>query len=315
MENDYNPLPFSFEIAADRFMTVTKDTPTPEISVVLPCYNSHLHLQETLDSLRAQTYRDFEIVLVDDGSDDPDTIAYLDAMPDDVRMVRQINMGLPAARNTAFRNARGTYVLPLDCDDWLEPTYLERAIATLKASPHKTVVYSHLNVFGDVSGVLRKNYNFFEQLFLNQLPYCLLMPKAAWQEIGGYDETMRQGYEDWEFNIRLGIHGYFGVAMSEPLFHYRVSQTGMLKSISRSKHGRLWRSIQQKNPQAYDYAQLIKTWRTWRNKPSTYPLGLYFGWILLHRLLPNAIFAKLFQMLLPYSHSARAGQKTSVQKA
>ncbi|HEY9080176.1 glycosyltransferase family A protein [Magnetovibrio sp.] len=288
------------------------DAPAPEISVILPCYNSHLHLQQTLDSLRAQTYRDFEIVLVDDGSNDPDTIAYLDALPDDVRMIRQENLGLPGARNTAFRNARGTYVLPLDCDDWLEPTYLERAIATLKTGPDKTVVYSHLVVFGDVSGVLRKNYNFFEQLFLNQLPYCLLMPKSAWQEIGGYDETMRQGYEDWEFNIRLGIHGYFGEAIDEPLFHYRVSQTGMLKSISRSKHGRLWASIQEKNPAAYTPSQLFKTWRIWRKKPSTYPLWLYFGWILLHWLLPNAIFAKLFQALLPYSHSARenTGQET-----
>ena len=288
------------------------DAPAPEISVILPCYNSHLHLQQTLDSLRAQTYRDFEIVLVDDGSNDPNTIAYLDALPDDVRMIRQENLGLPGARNTAFRNARGTYVLPLDCDDWLEPTYLDRAIATLKSSPDKTVVYSHLNVFGDVSGVLRKNYNFFEQLFLNQLPYCLLMPKSAWQEIGGYDETMRQGYEDWEFNIRLGIHGYFGVAIDEPLFHYRVSQTGMLKSISRSKHGRLWAGIQNKNPEAYTPSQLFKTWQIWRKKPSTYPLWLYFGWILLHWLLPNAIFAKLFQALLPYSHSARenTGQET-----
>jgi len=291
-------------------MPETNNTSAPEISVVLPCYNSHLHLQQTLDSLRAQTFRDFEIVLVDDGSDDPDTIAYLDALPDDVRMIRQINLGLPGARNTAFRNARGVYVLPLDCDDWLEPDYLESALDTLKASPERTVVYSHLNVFGDVSGVLRKNYNFFEQLFLNQLPYCLLMAKSAWQEVGGYDETMRQGYEDWEFNIRLGIHGYFGVAMDKPLFHYRVSQAGMLKSVSRSKHGRLWNSIQKKNPLAYSMVNLVKTWWIWRKKPSTYPLALYFGWIFLHWLLPNAMFAKLFQILLPYSHSARTGQKT-----
>ena len=295
---------------APESTSATQDSAAPEISVILPCYNSHQYLQQTLDSLRAQTFRDFEIVLVDDGSNDPDTIAYLNAMSGDVRMIRQVNMGLPAARNTAFRNARGTYVLPLDCDDWLDPEYLQTALKTLKASPEKTVVYSHLNVFGDVTGILRKNYNFFEQLFLNQLPYCLLMPKAAWKELGGYDETMRQGYEDWEFNIRLGAHEYFGVAMEDALFHYRVSQSGMLKSISRSKHGRLWDSIQKKNPQTYKLGNLFKTWRAWRKKPSTYPLGLYFGWLFLHRLLPNAIFAKLFQMLLPYSHSARTGQET-----
>jgi len=282
----------------------------PEISVILPCYNSHLHLQETLDSLWAQTFNNFEIVLVDDGSDDPETVAFLDALPDDVRMIRQTNMGLSAARNTAFRNALGNYVLPLDCDDWLEPDYLQCAFDTLKAHPEGTVVYSHLDIFGDVSGVLRKHYNFFEQLFLNQLPYCLLMPKSAWYDLGGYDESMRQGYEDWEFNIRLGRHGYFAVPMDEPLFHYRVSQTGMLKSISRNKHGWLWGSIQKKNHRAYSLTRLIKTWWMWRKKPSTYPLSLYFGWILLYRLLPNALFAKLFQKLLPYSHSARVGHET-----
>ncbi len=289
----------------------TSSDQAPTISVILPCYNSHLYLQETLDSLRAQTFRDFEIVLVDDGSNDPDTIKMLDNLGDDVRMIRQINMGLPAARNTAFRHARGEYVLPLDCDDWLAPNYLETAYQLLKDSPPKTVVFSHLDVFGDVTGVLRKNYNFFEQLFLNQLPYCLLMPKSAWYELGGYDESMRQGYEDWEFNIRLGRHGYFGAPMKDPLFHYRVSQSGMLKSISRHKHGHLWRAIQKKNPRAYSVGRLIKTWWRWRNKPSTYPLGLYFGWILLHRVLPNAMFAQIFQRLLPFSHSARVDHETT----
>lgn len=284
----------------------------PTISVILPCYNSHLHLQETLDSLRAQTYTDFEIVLVDDGSDDPDTITFLDTLPDDINMIRQFNMGLPAARNTAFRHARGHYVLPLDCDDWLEPHYLQRAYDIIKQHPEHTVVFSDLNVFGDVSGILHKNYNFFEQLFLNQLPYCLLMPKSAWHALGGYDETMRQGYEDWEFNIRLGRHGYFGIRMNDPLFHYRVSKTGMLKSISRHRHGYLWRSIQKKNPNAYTLGRLIKAWWMWRKKPSTYPLPLYFGWIILHKLLPNFLFVKLFQYLLPFSHSARAGQETRV---
>lgn len=290
-------------------MTEPHNSTAPKISVILPCYNSHLYLQETLDSLRAQTFTDFEIVLVDDGSDDPDTIAYLDAMADDVHMIRQINMGLPAARNTAFRHTRGQYILPLDCDDWLEPNYLQCAYDTIAKSPEHTVVFSHLKVFGDVSGVLLKNYNFFEQLFLNQLPYCLLMPKSAWHDLGGYDESMRQGYEDWEFNIRLGRHGYFGVPMDAPLFHYRVSQSGMLKSISRHKHGGLWRTIQKKNPKAYSLRTLIKTWWTWRNKPSTYPLPLYFGWILLHWILPNALFVKVFQSLLPFSHSARVGQE------
>ncbi|MEG3618528.1 glycosyltransferase family A protein [Magnetovibrio sp. PR-2] len=286
-------------------------SPAPLISVILPCYNTHEYLGEALDSLRAQTFQDFEAVLVDDGSNNPDTVAFLDNLGPDVRMIRQVNMGLPAARNTAFRNARGTYVLPLDCDDWLDPKYLETAYEVLKNSPPKTVVYSHLNAFGDINGVLYKNYNFFEQLFLNQLPYCLLMPKSAWYDLGGYDESMRSGYEDWEFNIRLGRHGYFGVPIDEALFHYRVSESGMLKSISRNKHGWLWGDIQKKNFRAYSISALFKSWWKWRKKSSTYPLGLYFFWILLHRGMPSSVFAYAFAKLLPYSHSARVSQTSS----
>lgn len=283
----------------------------PLVSVVLPCFNAHRHLQETLDSVRAQTFRDFEIVVVDDGSNDPDTLAFLERIGDDVRLIRQRNYGLPAARNTAFRHARGTYVLPLDCDDWLEPTFLERAYAKINRMPARSFVFSHLSLTGDLSGTVEKKYNYFEQLFLNQLPYCLLLPKAVWHELGGYDESMRRGYEDWEFNIRLGRHGVFGEPLGEPLFHYRVSQSGMLKSISGPRHGTLWRDIQKKNRRAYRLNALVADWWRWRGKPSTYYLGLYFLWLALHRLLPKAIFAKLFRNLLPFSHSARVSRKVS----
>lgn len=287
------------------------DGHAPLVSVVLPCFNAHRHLQQTLDSVRAQTFKDFEIIVVDDGSDDPETLALLQRIGDDVRLVRQRNYGLPAARNTAFRHARGTYVLPLDCDDWLDPIFLERTYAKIREMPERSFVFSDLSLCGDLSGVVVKKYNYFEQLFLNQLPYCLLLPKAIWYELGGYDESMRRGYEDWEFNIRLGRHGVFGQSVDEPLFHYRVSQTGMLKSISGPRHGTLWRDIQKKNRGAYRFRALISSWWAWRHRPSTYLLALYFLWLTLHRILPRSAFARLFQKLMPYSQSARVSRQAT----
>lgn len=277
----------------------------PTVSVVMPCYNTHEHLDAALGSVRAQTYSDFEIVLVDDGSDQPATRAYLRGLDKDMRVIRQQNRGLSAARNTGFRHARGEFVLPLDCDDWLDPSFLEKAVAALSAAPKNRFVFSYLNLFGDAHGVLAKEHNHFEQLFLNQLPYCLLIRKSLWRQIGGYDETMRQGYEDWEFNIRLGRYGVQGIVLPEPLFHYRVSETGMLKSISQKRHGRLWRTIQRKNPAAYNIRAMVSSWRAWRQAPSTYPLALYFGWIMLFWILPGFGFSALFSRLLPFRHSAR----------
>ena len=277
----------------------------PTVSVVLPCFNAHEHLEQAIDSVRAQTYRGIEIIVVDDGSDNPDTIAILDNLSDDVRLIRQRNLGLPGARNTGFREARGRYVLPLDCDDWIEPEFISKAERALKSEPKAAFAFSHICLEDEARGVLVKNYNFFEQLFLNQLPYCVLISKDVWEEVGGYDMTMRHGYEDWEFSIRLGDRGKFGVAVPEPLFHYRVRTTGMLQSRSSRMHGQLWGDIQQRNRSAYRLSTLIRTWRRWRRRSSTYSLVLYFGWMTLYRALPGVLFAVLFRQLLLHSHSRR----------
>ena len=277
----------------------------PEVSVVLPCFNAGEYLPRALESVREQTLDDVEIIIVDDGSTDPGTIAYLDGLPGDVRLVRQANRGLPGARNAGIEAAAGTYVTTLDCDDWLEPDFLEKTLAALVADPQAGFAFAHLALEGDASGVLAKNYNFFEQLFLNQLPYCLMMRKDVWEDAGGYDTTMRHGYEDWEFNIRLGGTWRFGVVVPEPLFHYRVREDGMLRSLSSSLHGQLWSDIQQRNRALYRLPALIGTWRRWRTYPSSYPLALYFAWAALHRLLPDAAFAALFRRLLSFSQSRR----------
>ena len=278
------------------------------ISVVIPCYNSGSTIVKTLDSVNAQTWPNVEIIVVDDGSSDPGTIRVLEGLSD-VYVIRQDNRGLPGARNTGIRAARGLYVLPLDADDWLEPDALEKMMNCLRSHPVASFVYSDIRLEGMKSGILRKSYNLFEQLFANQLPYCVLMPRQLWENTGGYDETMRQGYEDWEFNIRLGLSGHCGCAVPEPLFHYRVSNTGMLVSTSNKIHGLLWGAIQSKHARAYRPFALVKLWWTWRKAASSYPLFIYFGWLLLHKILPSKSFSMLFIKIRRHSHSARVSSK------
>jgi glycosyltransferase involved in cell wall biosynthesis len=280
--------------------------PSPTVSVVLPCYNAHRYLGRALESVRTQTFRDFEIIIVDDGSTDPETKAFLDGLGTDVRVVRQENRGLAGARNAGFRAARGDYVLPLDCDDWIDPTLLAKGVAILSARPDIAYVFPHFALEGDKTGVLEKDFNAFEQLFLNQLPYCLLMRRRVWESLGGYDETMRAGYEDWEFNIRAAAHGQYGLVIPEPLFHYRMSSGGMLQSISRRQHGKLWRAIQARNAGAYRPASLFRTWRAWRGRPSSWNLLLLPWLLVLNRLLPARLFDALFARLFWLSASERA---------
>ena len=178
-------------------------------------------------------------------------------------------------------------------------------LEALDAQPAAAYAFCYLRLSGERNGVLQKDYNFFTQLFLNQLPYCLLLRRATWEAGGGYDETMRQGYEDWEFNIRLGGGGLHGVAVPEPLFVYRVSASGMLKSTSNRLHGQLWRAIRERNPALYGPGAMVRTWRQWRARPRAYPTWLLLGLLALHRLLPYGAFNRLFAQLMRFAASAR----------
>ncbi len=259
-----------------------------------------------------------EIVVVDDGSNNPETIAFLNTLTG-VKLVRQENKGLPAARNAGIRAANGTHVLPLDADDWLAPNAIERLSGTLRDHPNLAYAAAHIMLEGEYEGELAKNYNYFEQLFLNQVPYCILLPKRLWEAAGGYNEEMRHGYEDWEFNIRLGAMGHHCAVVHEPLFHYWVSGSGMLRSVSTGKHGELWRDIQEQHPDLYTWSALFGTWKVWRWCPSTYPPFLYFGWALMHRTLPAKYFQQVFRALMPNSQAKRVthahNQKSSLTKS
>ena len=222
-----------------------------------------------------------------------------------VKVINQKNAGLPSTRNTGFKHANGEYVLPLDADDWIEPDAIEQLMKPLRKNSQICFSFSPIILENEGSGILTKTYNYFEQLFLNQIPYSILIPKAVWQQIGGYNTEMKDGYEDWEFNVRLGRLGFFGEAIPKPIFHYRVSQSGMLLSKACKLHFKLWAFIQANNADVYGLESLIRNWKKWRQHKSTYPLFVYFGLLFMSRILPEFILAKLFLFMLNFSHARR----------
>lgn len=262
-------------------------TLAPAVSVIVPCYNSGEYLDGMLASLRAQTYQDFEVIVVNDGSTDPATLTKLTEIESAVRVVHQENRYLPGARNTGFREARADFVLPLDCDDRLEPEFLAETLAAIGgAGGDVGFVYTHMRLTGTTSRNFETHCSRFDQLFLNHLPYCLLVRKAAWQKVGGYDETMRSGLEDWEFNIALLRAGYRWIEIPKPLFIYTVRSDGMLLSTSARRQATLWRRIRAKYPELYSLTALVWTWR--RSRPgwrSTLRAALLFS---MAKSLPEA---------------------------
>ena len=198
------------------------------VSVIIPCYNHARYLPEAVASVVGQTFREWEIVVVDDGSAD-DTAAVAErliaAHPERAMcLLRQPNRGVGASRNAGIRAARGEYILPLDADDTIEPELLAETIAVLDARPELGFVYTDVRVFGEQTSILSGgSYSLaklrFDCLMLNPT----LFRKRAWDETGGFCESMRFGYEDWDFWLSLANAGWSGWHIARPLVRYRRS--------------------------------------------------------------------------------------------
>lgn len=276
---------------------------SPAVSIVVPCYNGGRFLGRLLKSLESQTFRDFETIVVDDGSSDAETLAVLASLPPSIKLVRQQNAGLSAARNAGFHAAAADIVLPLDCDDLIVPTFLDETLGVLRGAPPDVgFVFCDMKAAGALGGVLPRYLRRFDQLFLNRLPYCLLLRKAAWQAVGGYDAEMRDGYEDWEFSIRLVLAGWRGVRIPRPLFVYYVSPDGMLMSRSARQHGRLWRHIIARHHDVYALAALRKLHAHWRDPKLRF--GPWSGMALVWggKILPESVVGAIFFYALRATH-------------
>lgn len=278
--------------------------PMPDVSIVVPCHNGHTFLSRAVESALRQDLESKEVIVVDDGSTAPETLAALERLPRDVQVVRQDNRGLAAARNCGFEAAGSRYVLPLDCDDWIAPDYARKALELI-AGREDAFVYSWISAFGAYDAVLRKHWNPFEHLIVNGIAYCLLIPRALWRQVGGYDETMRLGCEDWDFSIRLGSAGAEGLCLPEPALHYRVSAEGMHRTVTRLHYGVIWRGIQKKHPDVYTLSGLLERTRGKTRKGRRYPTWTLLAFWGTHRLLPNALFMSFFRAAVLLRDSLR----------
>ena len=266
------------------------------ISIIVPCFNSGKTIKRTIESLKSQTWKKKEIIIVNDGSDDQETLDILNLF-EGVLIINQKNLGLSAARNTGAYKATGRFLFFLDSDDWIEDDTLELMFNFFEKNisiSKNNFIFSDIILEGKVKKNVSKNYNFFEQLFLNQIPYSIFIEKNTWLLNNGYDENMRLGYEDWEFNIRLGAKSIFGKRLPIPLFHYSVCNTGMLISKSSKYHAQIWHYIKNKNSELYKPKNILKRWKLWRQEKSSYPLIIFFIWYVFLQILPNRINSIIF---------------------
>ncbi|MFC2100997.1 glycosyltransferase [Bacteroidota bacterium] len=204
----------------------------PLISLVIPCYNHGRYIRDAVKSVLMLQRGIYEVIIVNDGSDDPETINILENIKDDaIQIIHQENMGLAHARNAGIRMASADIILTLDSDNVIDAGYVYQAVDILKRNPEIGVVYANHRFFGSKNGYKAvENFNLQKLLIGNYIDACAVFRKKVWEDSGGFDPDMPvQGYEDW--NIWLGAtnNGWKFHHLDDFLFDYRIRGNSMIQ--------------------------------------------------------------------------------------
>ena len=217
----------------------------PTVSVIIPTYNSAQYVVEAVESVLAQTWQDFEILVIDDGSTD-ETEQVLRRYKNPVRYLHQSNGGVAVARNRGIQESRGRYLAFLDADDTWLPDKLEFQINELQKHPQTqacysafTIVDADLNPLG-ISRSQRQNSALEDLLTHGNIigSICtVLCERSLFDEVGGFDPKLSQ-CADWDMWVRLAAHTEF-LYLDEPLVTYRQHSTNMSRNAPLLEHDSL----------------------------------------------------------------------------
>ena len=200
-----------------------------KVSVVIPCYNDKDYIEEAVQSVLNQTFQDFEIFIVDDGSNAATKKVLANIKNEKLQIITQTNQGSSKARNSGFKAVNSEYVLVLDGDDTVDAIFLEKAVVILDGNQKIGAVSSYCTLFIKKEQVVHKHLpkggGVVDFLFNNNSVSFALIRKKCWEEIGGYDEQMKNGFEDWEFWISLTKRNWTIYIIPEFLFNYRQKKS------------------------------------------------------------------------------------------
>ena len=203
------------------------------VSVIIPCYKHAQFVAEAVESIIAQTLPVLEVIVVNDGSPDNtrEVVNQLIRRYPRYRVscVDKPNGGLADARNAGIQRAEGEWILPLDADDRLDHTFVEKGIKALKDDPSRNMAFANQSNFGASTEQLRpEDYSLERLACYNLFPYASIFPKEMWWRSGGYDRSLPWAGEDYSFWISCGEIGLTPARIDEYLFKYRVHKEGSM---------------------------------------------------------------------------------------
>lgn len=224
----------------------------PRVTVVMPVYNGAAHIEEALDSALAQSFRSFEIVVVDDGSSDDSAAIVADfqqRFPDRIHLLQRPNGGLPSARNLALAAGRGEYFALLDADDVWLPEHLAQAVAALDADPDLGLVHAdvcRIDARGASLGAWQRGWGREPDAYLaialrreHVLCCTAVFARECWETVGGFD-TLFTGLGCEDRDLWLRIAGRYRLRYLDAVTaHYRVHPGSMSRQRGRMFEARM----------------------------------------------------------------------------
>jgi glycosyltransferase involved in cell wall biosynthesis len=236
----------------------------PLVSIVIPCFNDGKYLDETLQSISSQDYPKLETIIINDGSTDKVTNETLKNVSWPMTVIINIEHGGPAAaRNSGINIANGKYILALDADDKIHPSYVSKAVNVLESNRDVGIVYCLADYFGEAKGRWDLPAYSFERMLLDNIIFATaLFRKEDWQTVGGYDESLIHGMEDYDFWLSLIEMGRNVVQLPEVLFYYRIREGSRSRRLVSDKNQlqETYQKIYRNHPKLYlEYQELYVT--------------------------------------------------------
>ena len=197
---------------------------TPLVSIIVPSYNQGQFLRDALDSVLAQTYANWECIIVNDGSEDNTKELALSYSHQDTRFhyIEQPNQGVCVARNNGIRASQGEFILPLDGDDKLASTFLMKAVDCMIRNTKLSLVYSRVGNFDNESEeFVFPEYKYEDFIWANCIVNTAMFRRIDYDKTIGYNPNMKDGLEDWDFWLSLLSKESQVYRIDEILFFYR----------------------------------------------------------------------------------------------
>ena len=223
------------------------------VSVIIPCYNSGKYLAETIKSVLNQTYQNFEIIIVDDGSTDIFTRQYLSALTHPkIKVFFKENEGVSIARNVAISHSTGEYILPLDADDIINKDYLELAVAEFIRNRCLKLVTCDVETFGCKKGIIASTEFTIEKLLAKNLfVVSSLFRRDDFDKTHGFNPNMKEGFEDWDFWLSLLADGGKVFRINKTCFYYRLHKDSRNNLLDNERLKKLRYQIYENHAELY----------------------------------------------------------------